>query len=342
MKDDWKYRVGDLLAGIVTGAVVDLAHRLLVPRSLGAFGVLVGMFIGMGAQMLASLFLGIFLGSLEMMIPGMFVGMLGMALPLFQFYDLPTELFLASGIGFLVFLVFGVWDERLKGRAQSVRPPDAASLQEPDSPKRNSSSSATWWNAPWIYDVLEEAGSRRRARFQRNLFRKMEGKILFAAAGTGLNFPHFPRGKKIVAIDLSARMLEAARAGAASYSGSISLQEADLQQLPFAEESFDAAATASTFCSVADPVKGLKELYRVLKPGGRLLMFEHVRSRNPLLGAELDLINLVMHFLGPAMNRDTVGNVQRAGFLVDRVVCAYLDIFLAVEAHKPAVAAAIR
>ncbi len=341
MRTSWKYRAGDLLAGIAIGGVVAIAHHLFVPQSLGMLGgALLGMFVGMGAQMLSSLVLGSFLGSMEMMIPGMFVGMLGMVLPLFQFRILRTELLLSGGIGFLVFLAFTVWDERLKGKAQSLRLPDDLGLIRRNGSKQNSSASAGWWNAAWLYDALEEAGSQRRGHFQRELFRKMSGRVLFGAAGTGLNFVHFPAGKEIVAIDISASMLEAARARAAGYDGSLSLEEGDLRQLPFADESFDTAATASTLCSVADPVKGLKELYRVLKPGGSLLMFEHVRSRNPLLGAELDLMNLALHFLGPQMNRDTVANVQRAGFTVDRAVCAYLDIFLAIEAHKPALGTA--
>ena len=179
------------------------------------------------------------------------------------------------------------------------------------------------------------AGNTRRGRFQEELFQKMRGKILFGAAGTGLNFAHFPPGEEILAIDLSAEMLEVARLKALRYKGSISLQQADLERLPFGDNSFDTAATASTLCSVANPVQALKELYRVLKPGGSLLMFEHVRSRNPLLGAELDLLNLALRHLGPNLNRDTVANVQRAGFVVDHIVRAYLDIFLAIEAHKP-------
>jgi ubiquinone/menaquinone biosynthesis C-methylase UbiE len=158
----------------------------------------------------------------------------------------------------------------------------------------------------------------------------MKGKVLFVAAGTGLNFSNFPPGQEVLAIDLSSRMIEAASARALEYNGSLSLQQADVQLLPFADHSFDTVASACTFCSVADPVRGLKELYRVLKPGGAMLMFGHVRSRKPLLGLSSDFMNLVTRYIGPAMNRETVGNIQRAGFAIARVVCAYLDIFLAI------------
>ena len=340
MNVNWRYRAGDLVAGIGIGGVVALTHHFLVPESLGiVLGAILGMLVGMGAQMLASLFLGGILGSIEMMVPGMFVGMLGMVPPILGLHNLWVELWLGVSLGFLVFLGFAIWDGRTQGMLQSVRHPYALEKSSPPTVK-SSPASAGWWNAPWFYDVLEEAGNRRRASAQRQLFRTMHGRVLFVAAGTGLNFPQFPPGKNIVAIDLSPPMLEAARARAERYDGDISLEQADVQQLPFAGESFDTAASASTFCSVADPVKGLRELYRVLKPGGTLLMFEHVRSRNPVLGAELYLLNLALRYLGPSMNRDTVGNVQRAGFVVDRVVCAYLDIFLAIEAHKPELEAA--
>jgi len=328
MKGDWKYWLGDMLAGTTVGAGVGLAHHLLVPQSLGVVaGVFLGMIAGMGAQMVLSLLLGAFCGAIEAMIPGMFVGMLGMVLPVFDLHNLRIELLLGSGIGLLVFLFFAGWNESTKGTTLTVSPPGP--------PKRSNVPSMVWYRFAWLYDAMEKGGSRRQARFQKEIFRLMKGKILFVAAGTGLNFSNFPPGKEILAIDLSSRMVEAARARAIEYNGSLSLQQADVQLLPFPNSSFDTVATASTFCSVADPVRGLKELYRVLKPGGAMLMFEHVRSRKPLLGLSLDFLTLATRYIGPAMNRDTVGNLQRAGFVVDRVVCAYLDIFLAIEAHKP-------
>ena len=328
MKGGWKYWLGDMLAGATIGAGVALAHHFLIPQSLGAVaGVVLGMIVGMGTQMILSLLVGVFCGAMEAMIPGMFVGMLGMVLPVFHLPTLRMELLLGSGIGFLVFLIFAGWNESMKGTPLTV--------PSPGPPKRSRIASLVWKGPGWLYDVMEKGSSRRQARFQKEIFRAMKGKVLFVAAGTGLNFSNFPSAKEILAIDLSSRMVEAARARALEYNGSLSLQQADVQLLPFADRSFDTVASACTFCSVADPVRGLKELYRVLKPGGAMLMFEHVRSRKPLLGLALDFLNLATRYIGPAMNRDTVGNVQRAGFVIARVVCAYLDIFLAIEAHKP-------
>ena len=328
MKGGWKYWLGDMFAGTTIGAGVALAHHFLIPQSLGVVAeVVLGMIVGMGAQMVLSLLMGVFCGTMEAMIPGMFVGMLGMVLPVFHLPTLRIELLLGSGIGFLVFLIFAGWNQSMKGTTLTVPPPGP--------PKRSKIASLAWKGPGWLYDVMEKGSSRRQARFQKEIFGDMKGKVLFVAAGTGLNFSNFPPGKEILAIDLSSRMVEAARARALEYNGSLSLQQADVQLLPFADRSFDTVASACTFCSVADPVRGLKELYRVLKPGGAMLMFEHVRSRKPLLGLSLDFLNLVTRYIGPAMNRDTVGNVQRAGFVIARVVCAYLDIFLAIEANKP-------
>lgn len=162
----------------------------------------------------------------------------------------------------------------------------------------------------------------------------MEGEILFVAAGTGLNFANFPPRPRICAVDFDGAMLKRARARTRSCSGSIRLVEADVRRLPFADAAFDTVATASTFCTVPNPAQGLAELYRVLKPGGVLLMFEHVRSGNPLIALEQDMMNMMMRYLGPNLNRDTVGAVLDAGFVIDRITSAYLDVFVAIEGRK--------
>ena len=102
--------------------------------------------------------------------------------------------------------------------------------------------------------------------------------------------------------------------------------------LNFRSSSFDTIATAFTFCSVPKPIKGLRELRRVLKPGGQLIMIEHVRSAIGPLGIFMDFMTPLTSWIGPSLNRDTVGNVQKAGFRLRRVENVYLDVVKIIEA----------
>jgi ubiquinone/menaquinone biosynthesis C-methylase UbiE len=193
------------------------------------------------------------------------------------------------------------------------------------------------WRAK-LYD-FREASMLRRGPAKAALFSRMSGRVIFVAAGTGTDFAAFPPaserpppGLDITAIDISDEMLRRAAARAARYPGRLRLLRADAQALPFEDASFDTAATSCTLCSVPDPVRALRELRRVLRPGGVLLMFEHVRSRNPVLGWTLDLMTLWSRRTGTEMNRDTLANARAAGFRPTRVTSVYLDIILAVEA----------
>ncbi|MCK6485889.1 MAG: methyltransferase domain-containing protein [Phycisphaerae bacterium] len=185
-----------------------------------------------------------------------------------------------------------------------------------------------------LYDVCE-GSTLRRGPAKAALFRDMEGRVLFVAVGTGVDITQFPPGHQIVAVDINKEMLRRATRRQKSYYGDLQLVEADAMNLMFPDGSFDTAVTSCTFCSVPDPVRALRELYRVLRPGGKLLMFEHVRSRNPVFGLTLDLMTLWTRRLGTEMNRDTVGNVIKAGFEITRIDSVYLDIILAIRGRKP-------
>ncbi len=184
------------------------------------------------------------------------------------------------------------------------------------------------------YDFWEWGGARRHAPYKRLLLGRMQGRVLFVAAGTGTDFYHFPGGIEIVAIDLSGKMLERAAKRAAAYQGHLALAQCDVQRLPFPDATFDTVATSCTFCSVPNPLKGLAELHRVLRPLGKLLMFEHVRSQNGLAARIQDFMTFFTRRYGPEMNRRTAETVLKTGFKIEKVEKAYLDVFLSIEARK--------
>ena len=196
---------------------------------------------------------------------------------------------------------------------------------------------AKWDRASANFDLMAGYGPEKRWEpVKRALFSKMgEGRILFLAIGTGLDIPFFPPGRDITAIDISPRMLAKARGRAAQYSGSLELRVMDIHALEFADHSFDQVVTSCTFCSVPDPVAGLVALRRVLKPGGQLYMFEHTGSCVFPFNLMLDVMTPIWKQIGPEMNRDTVVNVEKAGFEIQQVNNVYLDVVKTIIATAP-------
>lgn len=197
-----------------------------------------------------------------------------------------------------------------------------------------------WDKASRTFDLMTFADDRRFGPHKQRLFSRVAGATLMVGVGTGNDFKFLPKGLSVLGIDISSKMLERAGPKAAPYDGTIELRQMDVCHLALPDESFDTVTSACTFCSVPQPLVGLRELYRVLKPGGQLLMFEHVRSNIGPLGLFLDLMTPLASRVGPALNRDTVGNVQKSGFRLRRVENVYLDIVKMIEAVKAPAAAA--
>ena len=174
------------------------------------------------------------------------------------------------------------------------------------------------WLAP-VYDRLTaplEHRSFTRCRRGAWAYIPEGGLGLEIGAGTGANFPYYPTGARVVATDVSDRMLAQARAK--PNRNGAPLVACDVQALPFRDQTFDRAAETLVFCEVPDPVAGLRELRRVLKPSGPLVMLEHVRPSGWLGRAANALTAVTAPLWGEHFNREAEACVRAAGFMIHR------------------------
>lgn len=190
-----------------------------------------------------------------------------------------------------------------------------------------------------LYDLMEALVERGLYRGWRGLlWGGVEGgRILEVGTGTGKNISHYPEKAEVHAIDLSGRMLEHARERAERLGSVAYFHRMDAQSMQFAEDSFDAAAATFVFCSVPDPLLGLNEVRRVVKPGGKVHLLEHMRSNSEAIGWIMDIFDPVtLRLLGPHINRRTVENVREAGLiLVSLKELDPLGVFRLVRAEVP-------
>lgn len=205
-------------------------------------------------------------------------------------------------------------------------------------PEATRSTRARYQRIAPVYDRIEGVAERRYAAWRARLWSLVRGpQVLEVGVGTGKNMPFYPADLQITAIDLTPGMFERAQARAQMLSiHHVTLRLGDVQALEFVDAAFETAIATFVFCSVPDPVLGLRELLRVVKPGGQLLLLEHVRSSNPVVGSFMDAINpLVVRMMGANINRRTLRNVEQAGWQIEAVEdLGFGRIFKSIRARK--------
>ena len=172
-----------------------------------------------------------------------------------------------------------------------------------------------------IYDRLAGRYDRAIAPLEKRFLSRLraealallpqDSRVLEVGAGTGLNFPFYPRGACGVASELSCEMLKLARLK--NHPAGVHLVQTSAERLPFQDESFDAAFATLVFCSIASPQDAFNELRRVVRPGGQIVLLEHVRP-NGILGYFFDALNLLtVALFDDHFNRRTAQAAERAG-----------------------------
>ena len=192
-----------------------------------------------------------------------------------------------------------------------------------------------------FYDFLDGSFERRRYRAVRPLiFAEVigAGRLLDCGVGTGRNIPYYPPEARVTGIDLCAGMLNRARRRAERLGHAVELVEADVLDLPFATNSFDAATATFLFCVLPDTVQeaALREIARVVRPGGRIVLLEYVLSQNPWRRRIMKLWAPWVRFAyGAAFDRHTLDHVVAAGLSIEARHFVYADMLLLITARVP-------
>lgn len=187
-----------------------------------------------------------------------------------------------------------------------------------------------------IYDALEGGLERKRfSNWRKNLLGNLKGNILEIGVGTGKNLQYYHKDAKVIGIDLSSKMLSKAKEKLKQLKNknkNKKLLEMDAQNLKFKDNSFDYVVNTFVLCSVPDPVKTLKEMKRVLKNGGKILMLEHTKSKYFVIKVFQHIHNPITKTLfGFNVNRDTIENIKKAGLKPSYKNMAFFDVFKKIE-----------
>jgi ubiquinone/menaquinone biosynthesis C-methylase UbiE/predicted ester cyclase len=179
-----------------------------------------------------------------------------------------------------------------------------------------------------IFDKQAPKYDRSMARFERLLFagnrewvcRQAEGEVLELAAGTARNLPFYPEGVRVTGVELSPEMAGLGRKRAEELGRQIRMRVGDAEALDFPDESFDTVVCTYGLCTIPDDAAAIREAKRVLRPGGQILLAEHVRSPNPVVRTIQRLLEPLAHrFGGDHLLREPLDHLRAEGFEVDEV-----------------------
>lgn len=188
---------------------------------------------------------------------------------------------------------------------------------------------------PRIYDVVMRPLERNKFKKIRTmLIGKAVGRVLEVGSGSGINFPYYKSVDQVDAIEPNPLMTDRALINFSESNVPIQTHVAKAENLPFDDNTFDSVVATLVFCTIPDPMKALKEIQRVSRPGANILLFEHVRMDQKPLGKMQDALTPLWKKVcdGCHLNRDTLELVRQSGIAIEQVDYYYKGLFLTVEA----------
>jgi ubiquinone/menaquinone biosynthesis C-methylase UbiE len=222
--------------------------------------------------------------------------------------------------------------------------------QSPASPASPASAASLAARQKQVWDKAAPGYDEQIAFFEKNWFSggrewlaaRAHGRVLEVAIGTGRNLPHYRADAFVTGIELSPAMLAIARQRAVDLGRNVDFRAGDAEHLPFAGASFDTVVCALSLCTIPSPAAAIAEMKRVLVPGGRLLLLDHIASTWPPVHAAQWLIErITIRTAGEHFTRRQLPLVQAAGFQVietERLKAGSVERIHAVKPAAPAAA----
>jgi len=174
-----------------------------------------------------------------------------------------------------------------------------------------------------MYERISAESERRgTAEHRDRLLAGLAGRVIEVGGGNGLNFRHYPATvTEVVAVEPDEYLRGLAEKAAKNAPVPVHVVAGHATALPVSDDEFDAAVASLVLCSISAVTAALAEVRRVLKPGGELRFFEHVRSNNAVFGLLEDTITPVWSRIGGGChpNRDTATTIEASGFTIDEV-----------------------
>ncbi|MDV2581480.1 class I SAM-dependent methyltransferase [Alkalibacillus haloalkaliphilus] len=190
---------------------------------------------------------------------------------------------------------------------------------------------------PKFYDlIMAPIENKRFKRIRSDMLVHAAGHVLEIGSGTGVNFPLYKDATTVTAVEPDETMKERSMEKVINSKVPIEVRLAYAENLPFVEDQFDCLVVTLALCTIQDVNQALSEMRRVVKPGGQVMLFEHVRLNHSIVGKVQDVLTPFWKKVagGCHLNREPLTLIKEAGFEVVEVEQMYKGLFLVIIAKN--------